>query len=288
MVTLVTPMWMRGVLPVMLLRLSLARGFGVLEISGVDGRMTHFEIVAHRGIPIEAPENSMASFQKAIELGADAVELDVRLTADKIPVVYHYYYLQENTSASGAIFDFTLEQLRDVKVFCKNNPEVNDGRISTLAEILETLRGKIGVEIEIKGPEPEAPEIIGGVLNQFKNHWNTFEITSTEPALLLAIQKFCPGIIVDLLYPRSESWMKSDVVQYEAIHYSRLAHARAVHLHPGQLCDEVVNALHHQNIEIHAWDVNDEQSLQTVVGYGIPRICTDYFKQALAFRDKMS
>jgi glycerophosphoryl diester phosphodiesterase len=250
--------------------------------------MKHFEIVAHRGIPTEAPENTIASFQRAVELGADAIELDVRLTADKIPVVYHYFYLQENTSASGAIFDFTLEQLRDVKVFCKNNPAAKYGRISTLSEILEMFGGKIGFEIEIKGPEPEAPEIIGGVLNEFKNFWNSFEITSYEPALLLSVQKICPGLIVDLLFPRSESWMKLDVVQYQAIHHSRLAHARAVHLHPTQLSETVVNALRNQGIEIHVWDVNDEQALMTVAKFGIPRICTDNFKQALAFRDKMS
>lgn len=250
--------------------------------------MNHFEIVAHRGIPTEAPENTIASFQRAIELGADAVELDIRLTADKIPVVYHYYYLQENTSASGAIFNFTLEQLRNVKVFCKNDPAAKDGRISTLAEILGMFSGKIGFEIEIKGPEPEAPEIIGGILSQFKNHWNTFEITSYEPALLLAVQQFCPGIIVDLLFPRSESWMKIDVVQYQAIHYSRLAHARAVHLHPSQLSEQVVHALRNQGIEIHAWDVNDEPSLEIVAKFGIPRICTDDFKKALAFRNRMS
>jgi glycerophosphoryl diester phosphodiesterase len=250
--------------------------------------MKHFEIVAHRGIPTEAPENTIASFQRAVELEADAIELDVRLTADKVPVVYHYFYLQENTSVTGAIFDFTLEQLRDVKVFCKNNPDAKDGRISTLSEILEMFGGKIGFEIEIKGPEPEAPEIIGGVLNKFKNFWDSFEITSYEPALLLSVLEICPSLIVDLLFPRSESWMKLDVVQYQAIHHSRLAHARAVHLHPTQLSETVVNALRNQGIEIHVWDVNDEQSLMTVAKFGIPRICTDNFKQALAFRDKMS
>jgi glycerophosphoryl diester phosphodiesterase len=250
--------------------------------------MKHFEIVAHRGIPTEAPENTIAAFQRAIELGADAIELDVRLTADKIPVVYHYFYLQENTSASGAIFDFRLEQLRDVKVFCKNNPRAKEGRISTLFEILEMFSGKIGLEIEIKGPEPEAPEIIGGILNEFKSFWTSFEITSYEPALILSVQKTCPGLIVDLLFPRSESWMKLDVVQYQAIHHTRLAHARAVHLHPSQLSEKVVNALRAQGIEIHVWDVNDEQSLITVAKFDIPRICTDHFKQALAFRDKMS
>jgi len=248
--------------------------------------MKPFEIVAHRGIPTEAPENTIASFQRAVELGADAVELDVRLTSDQVPVVYHYFYLDEHTSALGAIFDFTLEQLRDVEVYCKKNPTLPSGRISMLPEILEMFGGKIGLEIEIKGPEPEAPEIIGRVLNDFKKLWDTIEVTSYEPALLLAVQDICPGITVDLLFPRSESWMKLDVVQYQAIHYSRLAHARAVHLHPTQLSETVVAAVRQQGIEIHAWDVNDEPSLEIVKKFGIPRICTDEFKQAFAFREK--
>jgi glycerophosphoryl diester phosphodiesterase len=250
--------------------------------------MRPFEIVAHRGISTESPENTIASFQRAVELGADAVELDIRLTSDQIPVVYHYFYLQENTSLSGPIFDFTFEQVRKANVFCKNNPSASEGRISTLSEILEIFGGKIGLEIEIKGPEPEAAEIIGNALNKFKNLWKTMEVTSYEPALLLAIQKICPGLPTDLLFPRSESWMKLDVAQYQAIHFSRLAHARAVHLHPTQLSEMVVKALHQQNIEIHAWDVNDEQTLMTVAKLGIPRICTDNFKHVRAFRDKMS
>jgi glycerophosphoryl diester phosphodiesterase len=250
--------------------------------------MTHIDIVAHRGVTLEAPENTIAAFQRAVELGADAVELDVRLTADKIPVVYHYYYLHENTSATGAIFNFTLAQLRDVRVFCMNNPAANEGRISTLEEILAMFSGKIGFEIEIKGPEPESPEIIGVVLNRYKSFWDTFEITSYQPALLLDIQRVCPGITVDLLFPRSESWMNLDVVQYQALHLARLARARAVHLHPSQLSSEVVQAVRSGGIEIHAWDVNDESSLEIVAEYSIPRICTDDFNQALAFRDKIS
>lgn len=248
---------------------------------------TSFEIVAHRGIPCEAPENTLASFQRAIELGADAVEMDVRLTADHIPLVYHYFYLDENTSLTGAIFDFTLAQLRTVEVYCKGNPTIKTGHISTLEEILDTIGGKIDLEIEIKGPEPESAEIIGGVLNQFKDLWSTIELTSYEPALLLAVQKTCPGIAADLLFPLSESWMRLDVMQYLAIQRARLAHARAVHLHPTQLCEAIVEATRQHGIEVHAWDVNDIQALETVASLDIPRLCTDQFRQAYAFRKRL-
>ena len=250
--------------------------------------MKGFEIVTHRGVPVQAAENTIVSFQRALELGADAIELDVRLTADGVPVVYHYFQLDENTSARGAIFDFSFEQLQKVKVFPKQDQGGKVGWISSLVEILDVFAAKIGLEIEIKGPEAEAPEIIGEILLGYPSGWDRMEITSYEPALLLAMQRVCPGIPVDLLFPRSQSWMTPAVVQYLALHTARLARARAVHLHPSQLTEETVESIRRQGIEIHAWDVNDEQSLESIASLGIPRICTDHFMQALDFRNRLT
>jgi glycerophosphoryl diester phosphodiesterase len=247
--------------------------------------MSELQIVAHRGAATDAPENTIAAFERAIDLGADAVELDVRLTSDHVPVVYHYYYLENNSSASGAIFGFTWEQLQQVELRSKSGAG-KTGRISALAEILEKFGGRIGLEIDMKGPEPEAPTIIAAVLRGYKGMWHTLEVTSYDPALLLSMQEECPGLATDLLMPRSEAWMRPDVVQHEAIQYARLAHARAVHLHPSQLSPALVAAVREQGIEVHAWDVNDQQSLELVADLGIPRLDTDNLGQALAFRGK--
>ncbi|MBN2085215.1 MAG: glycerophosphodiester phosphodiesterase [Anaerolineales bacterium] len=250
--------------------------------------MTHFEIVAHRGIHSEAPENTIAAFQRALEWGADAVEMDIRLTADRIPVVYHYYYLQVVTNSMGAIFDYSLEQLRGVEVICPQKPDAPAGRISTLAEILDLFGGKIGLELEIKGPEPEAPEIIGGLLNRYKPFWPTIEVTSFEPALLLAVSAVCPGLAADLLLEKSEAWEQPDVVAYQAVHRGRLAGARAVHLHTTQLSENIVAVLRRAGMEVHAWDVNDGKALEQAARLGIPRICTDRFKMAYAHRTNLA
>lgn len=246
-----------------------------------------FEIVAHRGIATDAPENTILAFQRAVDLGADAFECDVRLTADRVPIVHHYFYLHQSTSTIGTVFDYTLEQLRDVDVYCTGNPAALPGRISTLQEILDLFGGRIGLEIEIKGPEPEAPRIVGDILKQHRSLWDTIEVTSYEPALLLAIQRKCRGLPTDLLYPRTESWMKEDVMLYQALHRSRLAHARAVHLNPTQLSETVVSTLRRNGIEVHAWDVNDQRSLEIVTALGIPRVCTDRFAEALAYRQDL-
>ena len=245
--------------------------------------MNSFEIVAHRGVSTDHPENTIPAFQRAIELGADAIELDMRLTKDKIPVVFHYYYLDNITSLSGPIFNYSYEQLCQAK-FLTQKKSFDSPKIPTLVEVLESIGGKIGLEIEVKGPEPESAIILGDVLQMFQNLWKTIEVTSYEITLLLNIREQCPGIATDLLFRRSESWMDLDVVAYQAANLARLARARAVHLHPSQLSAEVIDYVHNSGIEIHAWDVNDEAALKAIVEYNIPRICTDHFERAANFR----
>jgi glycerophosphoryl diester phosphodiesterase len=242
------------------------------------------QIVAHRGAPDPAPENTIPSFERAVELGADAVELDVRLTSDRVPVVHHYLYLDQATDASGPIFGRTFAELRDVQVLCPVPNSSTDYRIPSLDQVLAAIGGRIGLEIEIKGPEPESAEIVASALGRFRHLWESIEVTSYEPALLLAVGERCPGIPMDLLFPRSEDWMGLDVVAHLVSHRARLAHARAVHLDPTQLSLDVVCAVRQQGIEVHVWGANDEQTLRAAVELRVPRVCTDRLRQVLQFR----
>lgn len=245
-----------------------------------------FQIVAHRGVHDEAPENTIAAFERAIELGADAVELDVRLTRDGVPVVYHYYYLDAATSLTGPIYDYSLERIRGAVVHLAGGEGSELTGIPTLRHVLRTVGGRIGLEIEIKGPEPESPGVVAGVLAEFPHLWETVEVTSYEPALLLEMKRLCPGLAGDLLYPRSQEWMRLDVVAYSAAQRARLAGARAVHLHPTQLTRQVVDRVRSYGVEVHAWDVNDEDSLGVALELGIPRVCTDRLALALDYRKR--
>jgi glycerophosphoryl diester phosphodiesterase len=105
--------------------------------------------------------------------------------------------------------------------------------------------------------------------------------------LLADIQQRCPGLATDLLFPRPVAWMRQDVVTYSALHSARLAQARAVHLHPAQLAAETVSTIRQQGIDVHAWDVNDEEALNRIAELDISRICTDKLQQALDFRQRI-
>ena len=73
-------------------------------------------IVGHRGASGENPENTLLSFDRALEQGADALELDVRLTADGVPVVIHDATVDRTTSGSGAVREYVLDRLRSLEL----------------------------------------------------------------------------------------------------------------------------------------------------------------------------
>jgi glycerophosphoryl diester phosphodiesterase len=246
------------------------------------------EVYAHPGAHDDCPENRIPAFQRAIQLGADGVELDVRLTSDGLPIIYHYFYLHEYTSGSASVFAHPLEAVRQLRVDARQGKPSRDYAIPTLHEALGAIAGHIGLEIEIKGPEPEAVEAVADVLRDFEQHWPTIAITSFEPAIPRAIKERCSPIPTCLLFPKSESWMGSDVVAYAAIHRSRLAGAGAVHLHPTQLSRHVVETVRRQGIEIHSWEVNDRSSLEKMLEFKIPRFDTDVASEALRIIEELA
>jgi glycerophosphoryl diester phosphodiesterase len=128
-------------------------------------------VIAHRGASAEAPENTLPAFEAAVQRGADAFELDVRLTADGAPVVIHDDTLDRTTDRSGLVRAHTLAELRSVDAGARFTPDRGlthpylggDVRIPTLGEVLWAFP-RVPVLLEIK--EPEAQEAVRRVLLQ--------------------------------------------------------------------------------------------------------------------------
>ena len=128
-------------------------------------------VIAHRGASAEAPENTLPAFEAAVQRGADAVELDVRLTADGAPVVIHDDTLDRTTDRTGLVGAHTLAELRTVDAGARFTPDQGrtypyrggDARIPTLGEVLWAFP-RMPVLLEIK--EPETQESVRKVLLQ--------------------------------------------------------------------------------------------------------------------------
>lgn len=123
-------------------------------------------VVAHRGASAYAPENTMEAYRLAVEMGADAIELDVHLTRDGQLAVIHDETLERTTDRSGPVRDHTMKQLRAADAgFTFASPDGSTpfpGKglsIPTLPEVLEWLPEGIGLVVELNAPEATAPTL---------------------------------------------------------------------------------------------------------------------------------
>jgi len=119
-------------------------------------------VVAHRGAHQGVPENTVAAYQKAIDLGCDFVEIDLRTTKDGRFVSIHNDTVDAYTKdAKGRVRDFTLEELRALDIGSRVGLEWQGAKIPTFEEILELCKGKIGIYLDLKrGPVDELAELI--------------------------------------------------------------------------------------------------------------------------------
>lgn len=108
-------------------------------------------VVCHRGAHEDRPENTLAAYQRAIDLGADYVEIDTRTTKDGVIVSVHNSTVDAYTDdAKGKVSDFTLADLKDLDIGSRVDPKWKDERIPTLEEILKLCKGKIGIYLDLK------------------------------------------------------------------------------------------------------------------------------------------
>ena len=103
------------------------------------------QVVGHRGARGLVPENTIVGFEKAIELGCELTECDVRFSSDGYLVILHDDTVDRTTNGTGQVADLTFAELRAL--------DAGDGeQIPTFDEVLETIQGRIGLLCELKGP----------------------------------------------------------------------------------------------------------------------------------------
>ncbi|CAM4420285.1 glycerophosphodiester phosphodiesterase [Paenibacillus alkaliterrae] len=109
-------------------------------------------IIAHRGASGYAPENTMAAFELAERLGADFIELDVRMSKDGELVVIHDKSVDRTTNKTGFVHDYTLRELQKMDAGSYFHADYAEETIVSLEEVMDRFYGRIGLLIEIKDP----------------------------------------------------------------------------------------------------------------------------------------
>lgn len=206
--------------------------------------------LAHRGYPKRYPENTMASFQAALDLGYSHLELDVQLTKDGYPVVIHDPTVDRTTGGKGRVADFTFAELRALDAG-RGQP------IPGLAEVLQLAKGRAKVDIELKqsgslypGLEEKVLETIGacGV------HDQVF-ITSFDHYAIVRMRELDRAIELGLvLYGATPA----------VFPLARDIGARYVSVKHIYLNDEFVGRCLEQGIQVIAWTVDDEADMRAL------------------------
>lgn len=150
------------------------------------------KVIAHRGSSGKAPENTLASLHLAGQEGIKWVEIDVMLSADGIPVIFHDDYLSRTTTSDGLIHKTPLAELRTLDAGSWKDPKYKDETIPTLLEAIEVIsQYGMGLNLELKPCEGLEEETTAASIDVLKKHWpkdlplllssfNYFSLTSAK------------------------------------------------------------------------------------------------------------
>jgi glycerophosphoryl diester phosphodiesterase len=225
--------------------------------------------IAHRGHTIGAPEQTKASYEAAIRLGADMIEADVRRTRDGVLVMLHDATLDRTTDRTGPVADRSLAELADVDAGSWFRPEFRGARIPTLDELFDVAdSGGVALCLEAKGETPaEVLEIalaVGGRIAH-RGRLGTDVLSSFDHDALAAAARQVPGLGLapDRLPERGLSSVGSLVEQARAIGAGIVQH------HHLDLTADVVAAVQALGIEIWAWPVNTIEEITRCHAMGV-------------------
>jgi glycerophosphoryl diester phosphodiesterase len=229
-------------------------------------------VIAHRGFSGGAPENTLAAFKKAIDLGVDMIELDVLLSKDGQIVVIHDDTLNRTTNGKGRVTDYTLDELKQLDAGSWFGTQFSGEKIPTLKEVLELTRGKMFLNIELKKGELGQYTMMDltdrslqevektGMLNQVI-------FASFDPSAIDRIIGKNPKIPVALIY--NQSWtFPQEVTGGRSI--SVLSCSGKV------LTQTNISKAHQRGMKVIAWTLNTEEHIQHFLNMGVDGIVTDY------------
>jgi glycerophosphoryl diester phosphodiesterase len=215
-------------------------------------------VIGHRGAAGHAPENTLVSVEKAIELGVDLAEIDVQPTRDGHLVVFHDKLLDRVTGGTGYLWDFDYDELR-ARVRVGGEP------IPLLAEVCERLRGT-GVRLMAEVLVPGTAEAV------------LKTIAESLPDDQCAIASFHHDVIRETAteHPGVETIALVEGAPIDPVRMAREAGARSVGLGFESIRPEQVTALRDAAIPVYAWTVNDPREIARATRLGVDGIITDH------------
>jgi glycerophosphoryl diester phosphodiesterase len=225
--------------------------------------------IAHRGASGTRPENTRAAFRRAMEIGADYLELDVRATSDGVAVVLHDASVDRTTDGSGQVSDMTMAQLRSLDAGSWFSPEYAEERVPTLAEAIGLTGDRVPLSLEIKAAGVEEQAV--AAIRESRNR-ESF-ISSFSEDCLRRVRELDPQLPLELLVGIDP--LPAD----EIANLIRRAHrlgARLLAPSSGGITPELVAAAAAAGLALVCWTVDDRDDMKRMLDLGVRAITTNY------------
>lgn len=228
-------------------------------------------IFAHRGACAHAPENTLPSFELAVEHKSDAIELDAKLSRDGVVMVIHDQTVDRTTGNIGKVNELTLAELKQLDAGKSFDERFTRVQIPTLDEVFETVGQKVMVNVELTNYKSTGDRLVEKVIEVVKRHQmedrvlfssffsgNLAKCKAQLPKTPVA-QLCLPGLLGSITRSR----------------LLRRVSPQVVHPYLSDVSKWYVNKEHQVGRRVHVWTVNDEQDLKRMYAFGVDGVFTD-------------
>lgn len=218
--------------------------------------------IAHRGAKGYTPENTLAAFQKALDMDADGIELDVHMSADGKIIVIHDETVNRTSNGIGFVTDFTVQQLKAFRI---------DGihQIPELSEVFELVNRRCLINIELKSATATQPvcSLIEKYVSEKNWKYDSFLVSSFDWTALQKIKSLDPKIQLGVLAATNLEL---------AIAFAKFIKAETIHPYFHLLNAENTKLMQEEGFEVFTWTVNEMEDIARMKSFNVDGIISDF------------
>lgn len=218
--------------------------------------------IGHRGAKAHVAENTLASFQQALDMGVDGIELDVHVCATGELVVIHDFTVDRTANGSGEVHKMTLSELKKLSI---------DGlhSVPLLDEVMALVNRKCMMNIEMKGRHTAKPvsDFIDGYVKSRGWSYDDFVVSSFQREELLIMSDINKNIPLGILTQASVT---------QAWEWASEFSAKAIHPHFSLLTESNVKKAQQAGLKVYTWTINETEDIERIKSYNVDGIISDY------------
>ncbi len=230
------------------------------------------EIFGHRGYSAVYPENTLLAFRQAVEAGADGIELDAKMTKDKVVVVMHDSSVDRTTNGSGNISDMTLEEIKKLDAGSWKGAAFENEPVPTLEDVFAAIGSKVKINVEMTNYEGtftnELAIAVAALIRKYSLE-NSIIISSFRFNNLVAMKDLIPNIPCGLLAHKGISGFYSRNFLVHSLYVD------ALHPHLNDTTAHLLKREHQCGRKVRVWTVDNGSDILDLDRMGTDGIYTN-------------